>query len=443
MFIRAGRRFGPVSIEKIEHLCQLGIITADTPVHSSLFKCWVEAAKVPALRDRMRVGAPPADIEAVLRDIRARALHKPWFELFPLGAASGWAMGAVLAASLVVGAARWYLHSPDPGAALAAARELSAAMGTVVWSFAVALVVGWCLSVIGWLASLRKRSVAIGSFAAGAGLVLACAFAGQLGVFEKWRAAEQAQRQATRQFVADMRLVMQHMVQQKSAAANESDQRIAPRAASATMARSAKFAHTPDVQLVSASQSQRMADLARSIVNDLLMARSRYIAAMKATQPQLMLSPRRLTDRRMYAAARKQCLAAEAALNQFEGEVNAILAAVPARLKASGLSDREQREFLTGFAVGPGRAESRFRQILSLERAALLEVRELLDFVEARIDQVVARDGRLYFATANDLKQYNVHMQNLRAIVADGERLARLTRLHAAQWVDTIASVGH
>jgi hypothetical protein len=356
-------------------------------------------------------------------------------------------MGAVLAASLVVGAARWYLHSPDPVAALAAARELSSVMGTVVWSFAVALMVGWVLSVIGWLASLRKRSVAIGSFAAGAGLVLACAFAAQLGVFEKWRQAEQAQRQATRQFVAEMRQVMQHMVQQNSAAAavpSGSDRRrIAPRTVSATMVRSAKLPHTPDVQLVSATQSQHMAQVARSIVNDLLLARSRYIASMRATQPQLMLSPRRLTDRRMYAAARKQCLAAEAALNRFEGEVNAILAAVPARLKASGLSDREQREFLTGFAAGPGRAESRFRQILSLERAALLEVRELLDFVEARLDQVVARDGQLYFANANDLKQYNAHLHNLRAIVADGERLARQTRLHAAQWVDAIASVGH
>ena len=58
-----GRRYGPVSTERIQQLCVAGVLAGDSRVHSTLFDRWVDARTVPALRATL---GPRADAGSVV-----------------------------------------------------------------------------------------------------------------------------------------------------------------------------------------------------------------------------------------------------------------------------------------------------------------------------------------------------------------------------------------
>ena len=72
MFDRDGRRYGPVSTDKIQELCRSGVISVETPVHSTLFDRWVPAGQVPALRPLLTLPAGASEAVAALQSVSSR-----------------------------------------------------------------------------------------------------------------------------------------------------------------------------------------------------------------------------------------------------------------------------------------------------------------------------------------------------------------------------------
>src|SRR4051812_16300382 len=170
MFVHQGRRFGPVSTGRVQELCTQGVIRPDTRVHSTLFRRWVNADTVPALRSlvQSQLPADPATVNLQLLGINSRPDRAPWYAFDSLGPrASAWGVGLYLLACLAAGALRF----ADSSGRLDA-RAMGMLTGAAVWVFLIGLLIGGGLAKIGWVVSRRRRWPAVGGFAVGAALVL-------------------------------------------------------------------------------------------------------------------------------------------------------------------------------------------------------------------------------------------------------------------------------
>jgi hypothetical protein len=414
MFDRDGRRYGSVSTDKIQELCQSGVITDETPVHSTLFDRWVPAGHVPALRPMLRQGAGASESLAALQGLSSRPLDDAEMNgSAPAGMGPGWWLfGLVLLGSASVGLVKFAMQHQ-----LRIASEFAGAVFIGAW------IKGLVWGLLAYGAFGRSRRAWRVGFTSGALLVAlgALTFSGIVG------------------FHAYQRYAMAHSEQQPTTA--PATQPI-PTPIVATANRSTPPATKP----VQSSQSdvQKIAQFTETIRIELTDSRDRYVSTMRDLHRIKLIGAQNLTNRQNYAIAHRACEAAYAALNTVEKEQQSIVNGIPARVQALGVSQNAQQQFMTGFNQGRPSGEKYLQQSIALERQEIDELVALLKVLEPWANRLSVTNGRLVFPKKDLADSYNDHLRRIQSVITSEKQLIaqhqKDVQLQEGLWTSTVAA---
>jgi hypothetical protein len=442
-FLVKGRRYGPVSTEKVQDLCHKGVITDATLVRNTLFKQWVPAGQVGALRDAIRMLEVSVSLEEALADVPCRSQQRSWYAFYPLrDLETGWMVIGMIAGSAAIGTMGW-MH--ESAAARDVVTRLGMAVGTAAGAFMVMLIVGWPLALLGWFASRRLQPVALGGFIVGAAAVMCCGISGQMN--SNRHSAETPTAELIPTWMMPAQFTDQKPAPSKSADTQPAAA-VAQAGPTATQPKAPSAANSVNTAPATsgrpaANDSKASVMLARTISDEMGAIYDRYEAIRLANSASKILSPGRLVLRSGYDPARRQCADLRNARKQYEAETRAFLASIPGRVKASGLTPQEQKSFLDGYRPTAVLASRQMLQRIAIDADMLAKVESAIDFMESKFGKFVIKDGGLAFMYKYDSDEYSHRVQELAKLITQRRQLESDYQKQTKQSLDQFATIAN
>lgn len=414
MFDREGRRYGPVSTDKIQELCRSGVISAETPVHSTLFDRWVAAGQVPALRPMLTLPAGQSEAVAALQSVSSCPVDDA--EIIPSAPAGmgpgWWLVGLVLLGSVSVGLVKFTMEHQ-----LKIASYFAGAVFLGAW------IKGLVLGLLAYGAFGRSARAWRVGFTAGALIVAlgALTVSGIVGyhAYQRYATAHPEQPPATAPATQSM-----------------------PAPIVATANRSIPPATRPAQS--SQSDVQKIAQFTQAIRGELTDSRDRYVSTMRTLHLIKLIGAQNLTIRQNYPIAHRACEAAYAALNRVEKEQQSIVNGIPSRVQSLGVSQNAQQQFLTGFNQGRPSGEKYQQQNIALERQQIDELVALLNLLEPWANRLSVKDGRVVFPKKDLADSYSDHLRRIQSVITSEKQLIaqhqKDVQLQEGLWTSTVAT---